>query len=124
MGNYNRGFAASPLSNIPFHQIVQIYNQTLPEAQPTQAIDSITWVISPAKKNANSVEQKIQVKDSIGSNSGHQVAPYLQNGGPVGPAVAAKFWQNPQQQKLSWTSKRRFKSDLIVLTKNTKDWHW
>ena len=31
----------------------------------TQDIDSITWIISPFKKNANSVEKKIQVKDSI-----------------------------------------------------------
>ena len=40
--------------------------QTLPEAQRTQGIASLTWVISPAnKKNAT----------CIGSKFGHQVAP-------------------------------------------------
>ena len=41
--------------------------QTLPEAQRTQCIDSLTWVISWAiKKNAT----------CIGSKFGHQVAPH------------------------------------------------
>ena len=35
---------------------------TLPEAHWTHGIDSINWVFSPAKKNENSVENKIQVK--------------------------------------------------------------
>jgi hypothetical protein len=34
-------------------------------------IASITWIISPATKQANSLESKIQVKHSIGSNFGH-----------------------------------------------------
>ena len=45
------------------------HTKTLPEAQRTQGIDSITWNI--AKKNANSVQKKIPVKDS---NVDHQVA--------------------------------------------------
>ena len=40
-------------------------NETLPEAQRTQGIDSITWVVSAAKNNANSIEKKIQVKEAI-----------------------------------------------------------
>ena len=46
----------------------------MPEAQRTQGIDSRTRVISPAKKNANSVEKKIQVKDwRYLHQFGHQV---------------------------------------------------
>ena len=52
----------------------QHWEETLPEAQRTQGIESITWVISPAKKNENSVDKKSQVKDFIGSNFGQQVA--------------------------------------------------
>ena len=51
--------------------------QTLPEAQRTQGIDSITWIMSPAKKNSNSVDKKSQVKKSIGSNFSYQVAPLV-----------------------------------------------
>ena len=44
--------------------------ETLPEAQRTQGIDYLTWVISPAnKKNAT----------CIGSYFGHQVAPLASN---------------------------------------------
>ena len=44
----------------------QDWNKTLPEAQRTQGIDFLTWVLSPAnKKNAI----------CIGSKFGHQVAP-------------------------------------------------
>ena len=41
----DKGQITSTRSSIPF--------QTLPEAQRTQGIDSLTWVISPAKKNAS-----------------------------------------------------------------------
>ena len=45
------------------HKFYQITEQTLPEAQRTQGIDSRTLVISPAKTNANSVGGENQVKD-------------------------------------------------------------
>ena len=34
-------------------------------------IASITWIISSATKQANSIERKIQIEHSIGSNFGH-----------------------------------------------------
>ena len=40
-------------------------------------IASITWIISPATKQANSLERKIQVKHSIGSNFGQMTLPAL-----------------------------------------------
>ena len=40
-------------------------------------IASITWIISPATKLANSEERKIQVKHSIGSNFGQMTLPAL-----------------------------------------------
>jgi hypothetical protein len=49
--------------------------ETLPEAQRNYSFVCITWVISPGTKHANSAERKNQVKDSIGSNFGHQMAP-------------------------------------------------
>ena len=61
------------------------WRKTLPKAQRTQGIASITWVsLQLHKKNANSVENKIQEQGDqkiciaalrcIGSNLGHQVA--------------------------------------------------
>ena len=40
-------------------------------------IASITWIISPATKQANSLERKIQVKHFIGSNFGQMTLPAL-----------------------------------------------
>ena len=40
-------------------------------------IASITWIISPATKQANSLEKRIQVKHSLGSNFGQMTLPAL-----------------------------------------------
>ena len=45
---------------------IKSFYKTLPEAQRTQGIDALTWVISPANKNNATC---------IGSKFGHQVAP-------------------------------------------------
>ena len=62
-------------------------SETLPEAQRTQGIDSLTWVISPAKYNATYIGSKFgqlyvvplvlpSGATSIGSNFGQHVMPY------------------------------------------------
>ena len=40
-------------------------------------IASVTWIISSATKQENSLERKIQVKHSIGSNFGQMTLPAL-----------------------------------------------
>ena len=50
-------------------------SKTLPEAQRTQGIDSLTWVISPAKCHLHWLQIWPTCNAiSIGSNFGHQVA--------------------------------------------------
>ena len=63
---YQSNISHGQKSGNNFHFVCHILSgtvKTLPEAQRTQGIDFITWVMSPAKKNENSVEKKIQVKE-------------------------------------------------------------
>ena len=52
-------------------------NENIARGTTDPGIASITWFISPATKQANSVERKIQVKHSIGSNFGQMTLPAL-----------------------------------------------
>ena len=76
-------FAAVPLEDLERKFIdfrlcrLRIGIKTLPEAQRTQALLLYSWIIFPATKQANSVERKIQVKHSIGSNFGQMTLPVL-----------------------------------------------
>ena len=55
--NHLKGHNSSKLSTIVKN--VKIVKKTLPEAQRTQGIDSLTWVISPAKYNATCIGSKV-----------------------------------------------------------------
>ena len=52
-------------------------NTNIARGTTDPGIASITWIISPATKQANSLERKIQVKHSIGSNFGQMTLPAL-----------------------------------------------
>ena len=49
-------------------------NTNIARGTTDPGIASITWFISPATKQANSVVRKIQVKHSIGSNFGQMTS--------------------------------------------------
>ena len=59
----------------PFISFIPFKNIARGTTDP--GIASITWIISPATKQANSLERKIQVKHSIGSNFGQMTLPAL-----------------------------------------------
>ena len=52
-------------------------NTNIARGTTDPGIASMTWIISPATKQANSLERKIQVKHFIGSNFGQMTLPVL-----------------------------------------------
>ena len=58
-------------------KLKQILRKNIARGTTDPGIASITWIISPATKQANSLERKIQVKHSIGSNFGQMTLPAL-----------------------------------------------
>jgi len=67
--------AHQKMAEKPFPIEIPIELENIARGTTDPGIASITWFISPATKQANSVERKIQVKHSIGSKFGHQIAP-------------------------------------------------